>query len=66
MTRYLEDNRFYVRQNDIEAILRRIDHSGDQQISFEEFSELVETLPPANQEEAQNEEEGQPEGEGED
>jgi len=66
LTRYLEDNRFYVRQNDIEAILRRIDHSGDQQISFEEFSELVETLPPANQEEAQIEDEGQPEGEGED
>ena len=63
MTRYLEDNRFYPRQNDIEAILRRVDHSGDQQLSFEEFSEVVEASPPANeaQAEAENNEEAQAE-----
>jgi len=34
---YLESNGFYARREDIEAILRRCDHDGNQMISFEEF-----------------------------
>jgi len=38
---FLERNGFYPRQQDIEAILRRVDHSGDQSIGYDEFCDLV-------------------------
>jgi len=37
----LESQKFYPRREDLEAILRRVDHTGDQRISYEEFSELT-------------------------
>jgi len=41
MIYFLERNGFYPRQQDIEAILRRVDHSGDQYIGYDEFCDLV-------------------------
>jgi hypothetical protein len=38
---FLERNGFYPRREDVEAILRRIDHSGDQSIGYDEFCDLV-------------------------
>ena len=53
----MERNGFYPRETDLEAILRRCDHSGDKELSYAEFNEATEVLiPEANQE--QNEENG--------
>jgi hypothetical protein len=41
LTRYLEKNGFYPRREDTEAILRRMDHDGDQAISYLDFCELT-------------------------
>lgn len=41
LIRYLENNGFYPRRDDVEAILRRVDHDADQHISYEEFCELT-------------------------
>ena len=38
---YLEKNGFYPRREDIEAILRRMDHDANRQISYDEFCELA-------------------------
>lgn len=38
---YLERNGFYPRKEDIEAILRRVDHDANHMISYEEFCELT-------------------------
>ena len=38
---FLQKNCFYPQREDLEAILRRIDHSADQNISYEEFYELA-------------------------
>ena len=38
---YLERNGFYPRREDIEAILRRMDHDANRMISYEEFCELT-------------------------
>lgn len=38
---YLEKNGFYPRREDIEAILRRMDHDANRQISYDEFCELT-------------------------
>ena len=45
---YLENNGFYPRTEDLEAILRRCDHDADRSLSFEEFSEVTE-LPGTNE-----------------
>ena len=37
----LEKNGFYPRREDIEAILRRMDHDANRQISYDEFCELA-------------------------
>ena len=39
---YLENNGFYPRTEDLEAILRRCDHDADRALSFEEFCEITE------------------------
>ena len=44
---YLENNGFYPRTEDLEAILRRCDHDADRALSFEEFCEVTE-LPGQN------------------
>jgi len=41
LVQFLEGNKFYVRREDLEAILRRIDHEGNQKINFEEFCEAT-------------------------
>lgn len=38
---YLEKNGFYARRDDIEAILRRLDHDANRMISYSEFCELA-------------------------
>jgi len=38
---YLERNGFYARRDDIEAILRRLDHDANRMISYTEFCELA-------------------------
>jgi hypothetical protein len=38
---YLERNGFFPRREDIEAVLRRIDHNADQLLSYAEFCELT-------------------------
>ena len=38
---YLERNGFYPRREDIEAILRRMDHDANRQITYDEFCELT-------------------------
>ena len=38
---YLENNGFYPRTEDLEAILRRCDHDADRALSFEEFCEVT-------------------------
>ena len=38
---YLESNGFYPRREDIEAILRRMDHDANRQINYDEFCELT-------------------------
>lgn len=38
---FLERNGFYPRRDDIEAILRRLDHNADQTLSYAEFCELT-------------------------
>lgn len=38
---FLEKNGFYPRREDIEAILRRLDHDASKMLSFEEFCELT-------------------------
>jgi len=51
---YLERNGFYPRREDIEAILRRMDHDANRQISYDEFCELtVVNERPPRQEQAQ-------------
>ena len=38
---YLEKNGFYPRREDIEAILRRLDHDANRMLSYDEFCELA-------------------------
>jgi hypothetical protein len=38
---YLEQNGFYPRTEDLEAILRRCDHDADRALNFEEFCEVT-------------------------
>jgi len=38
---YLERNGFYPRREDIESILRRLDHDANRMISYEEYCELA-------------------------
>ena len=38
---YLETNGFYPRREDVEAILRRMDHDANRQINYDEFCELA-------------------------
>ena len=38
---YLEKNGFYPRREDIESILRRLDHDANRMISYEEYCELA-------------------------
>ena len=54
LTSYLDQNGFYPRTEDLEAILRRCDHDADRFFSYEEFCELVE-VPARAQEESENE-----------
>lgn len=42
---YCEQNGFYPRTDDLEAILRRCDHDADRSLNFEEFCEIVELNP---------------------
>jgi len=39
---FLENNGFYPRTEDLEAILRRCDHDADRALSFDEFIEVTE------------------------
>jgi Ca2+-binding EF-hand superfamily protein len=41
LTYFLERNGFYPRREDIESILRRLDHNGDQSLSYVDFCELT-------------------------
>jgi hypothetical protein len=57
---YLERNGFYPRREDIEAILRRMDHDANRQISYDEFCELtVVNERPPRQEQAQTQQQHQ-------
>lgn len=38
---FLEKNGFYPRREDIEAVLRRLDHDANKMLSFDEFKELT-------------------------
>jgi len=38
---FLENNGFYPRTEDLEAILRRCDHDADRALNFEEFCEVT-------------------------
>lgn len=38
---FLENNGFYPRREDIEAILRRLDHDANRMLSYDEFCELT-------------------------
>jgi len=38
---FLEKNGFYPRREDMEAILRRLDHDANKMLGFEEFTEAV-------------------------
>lgn len=38
---FLEQNGFYPRTEDLEAILRRCDHDADRSLNFEEFCEIT-------------------------
>jgi len=38
---FLENNGFYPKTNDLEAILRRCDHDADRALSQEEFEEVM-------------------------
>jgi hypothetical protein len=49
---FLEQNGFYPRTEDLEAILRRCDHDADRSLSFEEFSEITQL--PAQEGEEEN------------
>ena len=42
---FLESNGFFPRKDDIEAILRRLDHDANGMLSYEEFCELVSVSP---------------------
>lgn len=46
LTYFLERNGFYPRREDIEAILRRIDHNADQALSYVDFCELTTIVDP--------------------
>jgi len=46
LTRYLESNGFWPRADDIEGILRRVDHDASQSISYSEFCELTQISNP--------------------
>lgn len=41
LTYWCERNGFYPRREDIEAILRRLDHNADQALSYSDFCELT-------------------------
>ena len=57
---YLERNGFYPRREDIEAILRRMDHDANRQISYDEFCELtVVNERPPREEQAQTQQQHQ-------
>lgn len=55
LTQYLERNGFYPRESDLEAILRRCDHSGDKELSYTEFCEAIEVLIPGKSSEDDDE-----------
>lgn len=38
---FLQKHKFYAGRDDLEAILRRVDHTGNQKIDFEEFCEAT-------------------------
>lgn len=56
LTQYLERNGFYPRESDLEAILRRCDHSGDKELSYTEFCEATEVLIPGKSSEQEDNE----------
>jgi Ca2+-binding EF-hand superfamily protein len=41
LLRFLERNGYYPRREDVESILRRIDHDANHLISYDEFCELT-------------------------
>ena len=48
---YMEQNGFYPRTEDLEAILRRCDHDADRHLTFDEFCEVTELPGSGSQEE---------------
>lgn len=38
---FMEKNGFFARREDVEAILRRLDHDANKMLSYEEFCEVV-------------------------
>lgn len=51
---FLENNGFYPRTEDLEAILRRCDHDADRAFTFEEFIEIVQLPGQEGEEEEQS------------
>jgi Ca2+-binding EF-hand superfamily protein len=41
LIQFLDQQGFYAKTEDLEAILRRCDHDADRAISFEEFAEIL-------------------------
>jgi|LauGreDrversion2_2_1035103.scaffolds.fasta_scaffold364861_1 Ca2+-binding EF-hand superfamily protein len=41
LIQFLDQQGFYAKTEDLEAILRRCDHDADRSISFEEFAEIL-------------------------
>jgi hypothetical protein len=55
---FLEKNGFYPRREDIEAILRRLDHDANKMLSFEEFCELTGPEPEDNDDDEESKDAG--------
>jgi len=51
---FCEQNGFYPRTDDLEAILRRCDHDADRALNQEEFFEIVELNPSQQPEEGES------------